>query len=59
MSPKFLTDPFLILSSHLHLGLAIGLFPSGFPTKTLYAPLFFPIHATLTTYLTLLVLIIV
>jgi hypothetical protein len=29
----------LILSSHLHLGLPIGLFPSGLPTKTLYTPL--------------------
>ena len=28
----------LILSSHLCLGLPSGLFPSGFPTKTLYAP---------------------
>ena len=26
----------LILSSHLHLGLPNGLFPSGFPTRTLY-----------------------
>ena len=26
----------LILSTHLRLGLPIGLFPSGFPTKTLY-----------------------
>ena len=26
----------LILSTHLHLGLPSGLFPSGFPTKTLY-----------------------
>ena len=25
-------------STHLHLGLPSGLFPSGFPTKTLYAP---------------------
>ena len=33
----------LILSSHLHLGLPIGLFPSGFPTKILYAPL--PVRA--------------
>ena len=31
---------FLIISSHLCLGLPSGLFPSGFPTKTLYKPLF-------------------
>ena len=29
----------LILSSHLNLGLPNGLFPSGFPTKTLCTPL--------------------
>ena len=29
----------LILSSHLRLGLPSGLFPSGFPTKTLYTSL--------------------
>ena len=29
----------LILSSHLRLGLPNSLFPSGFPTKTLYTPL--------------------
>ena len=29
----------LLLSSHLHLGLPSGLFPSGFPTKILYTPL--------------------
>ena len=28
----------LILSTHLCLGLPSGLFPSGFPTKTLYTP---------------------
>ena len=30
----------LILSAHLSLGLPSGLFPSGFPTKTLHAPPF-------------------
>ena len=38
----------LILSSHLRLGLPIDLFPSGFPTKTLYTHLPFPIHAKAT-----------
>ena len=28
----------IILSTHLRLGLPSGLFPSGFPTKTLYTP---------------------
>ena len=28
----------LILSTHLRLGLPSGLFPSGFPTRTLYTP---------------------
>ena len=36
----------LILSSHLCLGLPSGLFHTGIPTKTLYMPLFSPIHAT-------------
>ena len=35
----------LILSTHLCLGLPSGLFPSGFPTKTLYTPLSSPIRA--------------
>ena len=33
----------LILSSHLSLGLPSGLFPPGFPTKTLNTPLLSPI----------------
>ena len=36
----------LLLSSHLSLGLPSGLFPSGFPSKTLYTPLLSPIRAT-------------
>ena len=36
----------IILSSHLRLSLPSGLFPSGFPTETLYTPVLFPICAT-------------
>jgi hypothetical protein len=32
----------LILFSHIFLGLPSELFPSGYPTKTLYTPLLFP-----------------
>ena len=33
----------LLLSTHLRLGFPSGLFPSGFPTKTLYTPLSSPV----------------
>jgi len=40
----------LILSFPLHLGLPSGLFPSGFPNKTLYKPLLSLIRATCPTH---------
>ena len=45
-APPHLTSWRSILPSHLCLGLPSGLFPSGFPTKTLYALLLSPIPAT-------------
>ena len=44
----------LNIFSHLRLGLPSGLFPSGFPTKTPYTPLLFPLHATCPAHLILL-----
>ena len=44
----------IILSTHLRLGLPSGLFPSGFPTKTLYTPFSSLIRATCPVHLILL-----
>jgi len=44
----------LILSSYLSLGLPSGLFPSSFPTKTLYALILSPTRATCPAYVILL-----
>jgi hypothetical protein len=48
---------FLILSSHLSQGLPSGLFSSGFPTITLYAPVLFPIILSYLIHLILLDLV--
>ena len=57
MSPSLTWSSILILSSNLRLDLPNGLFPSGYPTKTLYAPLFSPIHVTCPAHLIFLDLI--
>jgi len=43
----------LILSAHLRLGLPSGLFPSYFPTKTVYTTLSSPLRATCPAHLIL------
>jgi len=57
--PRHLTSrrSVLLLFSHLRLGLASGLFPSGFPTKTPNKPLLSPIHPACPAYLILIDLI--
>jgi len=55
--PLPLPEDVLILFSHLLQGLPSGLFPSGFPTKTLYKPLFSSILATCPAHLIILDLI--
>jgi hypothetical protein len=47
----------LIFCSHLHSRFPSVLFPSGFPTKALYAPLLYSLRATCYAYLILLDLI--
>ena len=47
----------IIISSHLHLGIPSNLFPSGFPTKTLYTSLLSHIRATCLAHLIILDLI--
>jgi len=49
--PPYLLKITLILSTNQRVGLPSGVFPSGLPTKFLYAPLPSPIRATFPTHL--------
>jgi hypothetical protein len=62
MNPVHITPPYfcnihLSIILPLRVGLSTGLYPSGSPTKTLYASLFSPMRATCPDPLTLLDLI--
>jgi hypothetical protein len=48
------SPPLVPILSHISLGLHSCVFPSGFPTKILYASLLTPMHATCPAHLTLL-----
>jgi hypothetical protein len=56
-STPHLPSQCLISASHLRLGLLSGLFPSGFPSKTLYNFFSCPMRATWPAHIILLVLI--
>jgi hypothetical protein len=52
-SPSYFVIKFLTMFFHLRLGLPSGLFPSGFPVKTLCTLLFSPTRATCSAHHTI------